>query len=346
MVRTPERPRVALLGGSHWHVPLYLGALADGADVVAVSDPDRPFAEKVAARTGAEPFANWRAALDTHAPDLAFVFVRHSEMATVARELVQRGLPFVIEKPGGLSAREVSEVAALAESAGVPATVPFVQRRGPLAELMEGVGRLDHASFRFLAGPPSRYPRTGSGWLLTPVERGGPLLNLGIHFADLFRYFAAEAIVRVFATTHRRAHGGAVEDHAIACLETEGGASAVVEVGYTFPDSSRKRDAAYYASGSAGFCSVGADGKDLLTGPDGASTARRIDVDSDPLYGRFVEQVLDSYDASFAGMPSLAELSAALEIVDLAYESAERGVPVRGPVGATAGRHGSEGRAL
>jgi hypothetical protein len=94
------------------------------------------------------------------------------------------------------------------------------------------------------------------------------------------------------------------------------------------------------------FFSVAADQTALLTGPDGASTARRIDVDSDPLYGRFVEQVLDSYDASFAGMPSLAELSAALEIVDLAYESAERGVPVRGPVGATAGRHGSEGRAL
>jgi len=48
-----------------------------------------------------------------------------------------------------------------AEAAGVSVAVPFIFRLSDLLKLLETQerpGAVDHASFRFMAGPPGRYP--------------------------------------------------------------------------------------------------------------------------------------------------------------------------------------------
>jgi predicted dehydrogenase len=316
------RPRVAVLEASHWHVPLYLEALAAGADVVAVSDREAARAAQVAARFGAQVFTDWRQAVNTPGLDLVFAFGRHREMPSIARGLIERGVPFVIEKPGGLCADQVADVARLALERGVAASVPLVQRLGPLPDLLARIGPIEHCAFRFLAGPPSRYPRVGCGWMLEASEAGGGcFVNLGIHFVDLFRLVAGEP-VSVVGRVHRDDPSLGVEDHAVALLEAAGGASAVIETGYLFPESPRKREISYYASGTAGFVSVSDDGVATLTDQHGQTTVERVEVDSDPLYALYVSRVLESYSTRFADLPTLDDLHAAMLLVDRVYASA------------------------
>ena len=314
------KPRVAILEASHWHVALYREALAEQADVAVVSDRNLQVATAFAMPFGATACVDWRDAVATPNLDMAFVFGRHREMPEIARALIVRGLPFCIEKPAGLNASQVHEIAKLANDAGVPVTVPFVQRVGPLASLLQKVGRPDHATFRFIAGPPERYVRAGCAWMLDPAEAGGGcFINLGIHFVDLFLQAVAEPVIRVQSALHRRAHNTLVEDHAVVLMETGSGRSAVVETGYLFPDSPRKREVSYYASSSAGYVSVGDDGLATFTDAAGNSFVEQINLDSDPLYNQFAKRVLLGLGDRFRGLPSLFELAAAMEVVDRAY---------------------------
>ncbi|MEJ0071268.1 MAG: Gfo/Idh/MocA family oxidoreductase, partial [Pseudomonadota bacterium] len=70
--------RVALIGVSHWHLPLYLDpvlALPE-AEVVGVSDPTLAVAEAVAARIGCAAYVDYRTLCDRLRPDFVFVLGR------------------------------------------------------------------------------------------------------------------------------------------------------------------------------------------------------------------------------------------------------------------------------
>lgn len=320
------RPRVAILEVSHWHVPIYLGALAECAQVVAVSDRDPGVAGKVATTFGARPYADWRALLEGQNLDLVFAFGRHCEMAEIARNLIERRLPFMIEKPAGISLTEVSQIATLSQQYGVPATTAIVQRIGPLPEWFSRVGELDYAAFRYVAGLPSRYPRAGCAWMLDPAESGGGcLINLSPHYIDIFRRLANEPVTKVVGRMHRRAHGLPIEDHAVIVLETSSGRSALIEVGYIFPDSPRTREMSYCASGANGFVSIADDGTAVFTKATGGSIVEHIDINPEPLYAEFTRRVVASFKTGFAGLPTLSDLEATIAIIERAYASAGTG---------------------
>ncbi|MBI5029486.1 MAG: Gfo/Idh/MocA family oxidoreductase [Chloroflexi bacterium] len=317
------KPRVAILEASHWHVPLYLDALAEQADVVAIADKNSEIVMARANVLGATAYQDWHEAAARPDLDMAFVFGRHSEMPKIARVLIARGLPFCIEKPAGLYSAQVREIAKLADEAHVSVTVPFVQRLGPLAAMLRKIGRPDHATFRFIAGPPERYIRAGCSWMLDPLEAGGGcFINLGIHFVDLFLQAAAEPVIHVHASLHHRTHNTLVEDHAVVIMETMSGRSAIIETGYVFPDSPHKREVSYYAASPTGYLSIGDYGTAAFTDASGHSIVEQIDLDSDPLYSQFASRVLLGLKDGFIGLPTLADLAAAMEIVDRAYAQA------------------------
>jgi predicted dehydrogenase len=317
------RPKVALLEASHWHVPLYVDRLRQAADVVAVSDRNFPAARRVAQALGAQAFTDWRDALATPGLDLVFIFGQHSTMTHVARAVVDLQIPFVLEKPGGVKSSEVATLASLAKRKGVSATVAFVQRVGPLVDVLSKSGRPDHLGFRFFAGPPSRYVAAGSSWILDRDRAGGGcFINLGIHWVDLFTLLVREPIALVESRMHRRVHGLAVEDHAVAVIETASGRSATIEVGYLFPDVPAKRDVNFYASGPGGFVEVHTDGRVVTCAPNGETCVERIDVDSDRLYDLYTSAVIDRLGDGFAGLPTLDDLSDAMAVVSKVYAAA------------------------
>jgi predicted dehydrogenase len=179
--------RTVVLGASHWHVPLYAVAIAEVHSVVGLSDDDPDRVGDLAELWACPVEADWRRLLELPDVELAYVFGPHDRMAHTCRALIERRIPFVVEKPLGTSLEQLQQVRRAAEEARVPATVPLIQRGGPVDSWLAKSGRPVYQRLSFLAGPPERYDRNGNPWMLDPERAGGGCLaNLRPHFAELF----------------------------------------------------------------------------------------------------------------------------------------------------------------
>jgi hypothetical protein len=128
--------RIAVFDVSHWHFPLYIPALTDpGTTVIGISDQEG-FAGPEMARRLDCPLLSRQELLERDF-DFALVFSRHSEMAAVARAVIAKRRPFLIEKPCGLDTSEVAELRrANPDGCRQPATVTslsVLSSVGPIA---------------------------------------------------------------------------------------------------------------------------------------------------------------------------------------------------------------------
>ncbi|MBB4189804.1 putative dehydrogenase, partial [Sinorhizobium terangae] len=162
--------KVALIDTAHWHVPLYLEALEKaGVDVVGVSDPTEKTGPALAKRFNARSFTTCEELISQVRPGVAFVFGKHIDMRKTANFLLDQDIPIAIEKPCGIRSADVRQLSEKASRKNAFVAIPFIFR---LSETMgvfrcaEALGRTDHASFRFIAGPPSRYLQAGNPWML------------------------------------------------------------------------------------------------------------------------------------------------------------------------------------
>ena len=298
-----SRPRAAVLGGGHWHTPLYLAGLERFFDLVTL-EPDRLAPGDV---------------------DIALVLAPHADMPVLVRRALDAGIPILLEKPGGRTLAELTGLADAARAAGVPVTVPLVHRWSPLADALAALDDPVHFTAAYLAGPPSRYPAAASGWMLDPaVAGGGALTNLGPHFIDLFRMLTGAEVTDVQSRITATMHGGEVEDHAALLLGTDDGRTGVLEVGYTTPAHQAKRHAAFTLTSRDGFVSIGPGGEVRTIAADGTVSATVIDIDTDHLYAGFLDRVASRLGDGLAGLPTLDDLVAAMRVVRTAYRHANR----------------------
>jgi predicted dehydrogenase len=319
--------RTVVIGASHWHVPLYAATISEVHSVVGLSDekPDR--VDDLAELWGCPVEADWRPLLGLPDVELAYVFGPHDHMAETCLALIERRIPFVVEKPLGTSLDQLQQVRRAAEEAGVPATVPLIQRGGPADSWLAKAGRPVYQRLSFLAGPPQRYDRNGNPWMLDPERAGGGCLaNLGPHFIDLFLQRSATTAVDVAARLSSALHTGTVEDHATLVLTTSDRREAIVEVGYAFPQSEAKRYCSYSSAGEAGFAAIDTDGSATFTSLDGRTERSTLDVDSDPLHDPFVRQVARTLGEGFRGLPTLGELEDSMRIIWRAYQAHREGL--------------------
>ena len=240
--------RIAAIGVSHWHSlydAAYLRHLAGMPDVqlVGLQDVSAAIAAKRAAALGnPRTFTDYRRMLAETRPDFVIALGRHSEMAEVAHYLLDRGHPFLMEKPMGVSAAEVRGVADKAAATNGFAAVPLFQRYHPFvvrARQMLADGRfgpLSHFYFRANRPTSARYPMWDSPWMLDPAAAGGGCLrNLGTHGLDLFLFLTGEEARVTGAQLGSRALGQPVEDYASVLVRSSSGIMGTVEVGNTVP---------------------------------------------------------------------------------------------------------------
>jgi predicted dehydrogenase len=267
--------RVAVVGVGHYHAayaPYYLDLLKQhGAEIGGLADPDRAVARARAARFGGAAFADYRRMLAETRPDFVLALGRHIDMPEAFRYLVEAGVPFLAEKPWGVDAATVRDLAALAEAKGAWVATPFSMRYSTWAEtarrmLRDGsAGAVSHITFRMIRPGVARYVDQGCEWMLRRREAGGGvLLNLGVHGFDLCRWLTGEEPEIVSSMISSAVFGLEIEDYAAVTLRTPSGIVFHVEVGYTYPAASGADDERKLAASNVLLIEAG-DGVRIVT---------------------------------------------------------------------------------
>lgn len=322
--------RIAAIEVGHWHAvhdAAYLRHLTAMPDVtlVGVQDSDGALARKRAAEAGDPPtFTDYHQMLTETRPDFVLGLGRHRQMAKIAHDLLDRGLPFMMEKPMGISAAEVQSIAEKAARVKGYAAVPLFQRYQPFAVrarqlLAEGrFGPLSHIYVRLNRPAPARYPAWDSAWMLDPAEAGGGCLrNLGPHGLDMFLHLTGEDAQATGAQISTRAHGQRVEDYASVLLRSTTGVLGTVEVGNGFP-----------RVGTDGEWKIA--GRDaILTLKDGVlklATAQGDETtpcpDDEVRYFPAIRDILDAWRRGAAPPISVHDCLRVVRLIDQAYQLA------------------------
>lgn len=231
--------KTCLIEVGHWQASGYAAQLkASPHELAAVSDRDAARAEAFAKQYGARAYADHHEMLARERPDFVMALGRHCGMTRIADDLVEAGVPFLMEKPMGTDWQALARVADKAEAKGLYAGVTLQYRLSPvvreLTQRMEAgrLGRLVSYYFRLFAGGPERYHQWGVPWVLSKRDAGGgPLYNFGSHVIDLFLLFAAEPVTEVQCVKSHRLHGLDVEDFAAVTMTTTSGPIGVAQVG-------------------------------------------------------------------------------------------------------------------
>jgi predicted dehydrogenase len=325
--------RIAAIEVSHWHSlydAAYLSILAGLPDVeiVGLHDPSREVAAGRAAVLGNPPvFTDYREMLARTTPDFVVALGQHRRMAETAHALLDAGVPFLMEKPMGVSAAEVAGIAAKAAARNAFVAVPLPQRYSPFVArarrlLAEGrFGPLSHLYLRLNRPTSARYPAWDSPWMLDPeLAGGGCVRNLGSHCFDLFLLLTGEEASVTAAQLSARALGQRVEDYASVQLRTAGGVLGTIELGNTVPyagsDGELKiagRDAILVSYHDDLLRCITAGGEETTSAPPAA-----------PLYPTAVRDILDHWRRGAPPPVSVHDLVRVVRLIDQAYEMARR----------------------
>ena len=324
--------RVAAIEVSHWHSlydAAYLRILAGMPDVevVGLHDPSPEVAATRAAALGHPPvFTDYRQMLDKTRPDFVGALGQHARMARTAHDLLDRGVPFMMEKPMGLNADEVQGIADKAAATRAFVAVPLPQRYSPFAArarrmLDDGrFGPLSHLYLRLNRPTSARYPAWNSPWMLDPALAGGGCLrNLGSHCFDLFVVLTGEDATVTAAQLSARALGQRVEDYASVQLRTTSGVLGTIELGNTVPyagsDGEFKvagRDAILVGYHDDTLRVITAGGEESVSAPP-----------AEPLYPTALRDILDHWRRGAPPPVSVHDLVRVVRLIDQAYERAE-----------------------
>jgi predicted dehydrogenase len=349
MLASPPRPlRVGLLGyglgGRVFHAPLITACPGLELAAVVTRSPERRAQLAAACPRAAaldSPDQLWARAAEL---DLAVVATPNRSHVPLARAALAAGLPVVIDKPIAPTAAEARALIAFAQGRGLLCTVfqnrrwdgDFLTVRKLVAE--GALGPVRRFESRFERWSPA--PRPGWRESGDPAEAGGQLYDLGAHLIDQALQLLGP-VRAVYAELDRRRPGVTTDDDAFVALTHTSGARShlwmskvAAQRGPRFRvlgeraaftkhglDGQEPALAAGVVPGSSGW---GAEPPECwgLIGEDGA---RRAVATQPGCYQRFYEAVAAAVRSG--GPPPIdpEDAAAALDVIEAARASAERG---------------------
>lgn len=226
-------------------MPLYVNGLGN-MNVVAVSDECEEIAKQYSEKLGCSWYTDYLQLVANEKPDFVFAFAPHCKMKELSLYLIEQNIPFSMEKPMGLSSAEVEKIATAAEKNHSFIAIPFVWRYSDtVQQLKEQIlnTQIRHLSFKFVAGPPSRYLATSRWMLSKQTAGGGCMTNLGPHFLDMALYLTDAYQAEVLSSLYQYGKEYDIELYASSMLKLSTGASLLLETGYAYPmDEQFKRE--------------------------------------------------------------------------------------------------------
>jgi predicted dehydrogenase len=161
--------------------------------------------------------------------DVVMVATPHHVLAEISRKAVEAGKHVLVEKPCGVNAKEIAQVAEAAAKSGVSYLAGYSFRYIPswykVFELIqEGVIGEIQAVMGFYSFVPMN-----QGWASRPETGGGPLLFIGSHLIDQVLWYMQDDPVEVFANVRTR-HDTQVDETSAFQINFAKGATAQLMV--------------------------------------------------------------------------------------------------------------------
>ena len=203
------------------------------ADLVGVADTDAAAAQRVAAKFGTKAYSDYRQLLDIAKPDAVTLAVPTVHHHAIALELIERGIPLLIEKPIAFSVEEGQAIIAAAHAAEVPLFIGHIERFNPAVialkkHLAQGdLGRV----FQIDAHRQGPFPAR--------INDVGVVIDLAVHDLDIMRYITGSEVVRAYAETERRIHSEH-EDLLTALVRLADGAVGTLTINWLTPTKIRE----------------------------------------------------------------------------------------------------------
>lgn len=189
-----DRLRLGLIGAG-WITPMHLDALdrLGRTTLVGVASARLASAEATAAPRGAKAYDEVERMLDETRPEIVYVAVPPNVSIATCEAVVERGIPFLVEKP--LAAMDADGPPRIAEAIarkGLVVTVGYHLRS--LEQLPEVQARLAANPARLVTGRWTDATPAPAWWLRSAVG-GGQVIEQITHLYDLSRHLVGEATV-------------------------------------------------------------------------------------------------------------------------------------------------------
>ena len=243
--------RLGLAGGGRMG-RFHMESLLAGGDVrvVSVAEPSAAARAEIEG-PGVSVHATIGAMLDAGGIDGVLVAVPSPLHVGVVREIADRGLPILCEKPCGVTAAMAREALGIAEAAGVVLQIAYWRRFVPSLQTLRSkiasgaLGGLYHLDAQQWDGaPPAAAFRATSG---------GVYVDMMVHELDQIRWLSGQDYVEVRALASRVEEEPVPGDAecATALFRLSGGTTATATAGRRYPGGDSIRVMAYGTSDAA-----------------------------------------------------------------------------------------------
>ena len=207
------------------------------SELSVVFDPQRDWADRVAAETGAVVARSWEEVVEDPGLEIIVVSTTHESLAPLSAAALNAGKHVLCEKPVGRNPDEVRSVLTAAQTSQRCLKAGYNHRYHPaIAKVVEVVKEGGLGSLTFLRGRYGHGGRPGYDreWRADPERSGGgELLDQGAHLVDLFHWIMGDfdSVTGTIATMVWDM--APQEDNAFGLFQTAEGQTAVLHVSWT-----------------------------------------------------------------------------------------------------------------
>ncbi|TLS49736.1 Gfo/Idh/MocA family oxidoreductase [Paenibacillus antri] len=220
------------IAGTGWFSKVHADKLTktDGVRVAAILGTTKEKAETMAAGfDAARGYASMQDMLDGEKLDAVYLCVPPMAHGDMERQLIERGIPFLVEKPLGIDAALPKELLGRIRDKGLITSVGYHFRYRTISERLRAIlaeRTVGMATGGWMGGMP------GVPWWRSMGGSGGQFVEQTTHLVDLLRYVAGE-VDEVYAAygsraMHKTHENVTVPDVGSVVLKLSGGAVATI----------------------------------------------------------------------------------------------------------------------
>ncbi len=205
----------------------------EDVELVAVADPRREVAQKVAERCRARAYVDYREMLNNEDLDAVSIAVPTSLHWEVGLCALGKGIHVLMEKPLASSEQEANELIECAKKNQAKLMVGHIERFNPAVSELKSrlekgeLGEIYKIDVQRIGPFPSR---------ITDV---GVITDLSVHDLDIIDYLINDQPERIYAETQQKLHPGS-EDSVTALIKDRQGVLAVLNINYLSPTKTRQ----------------------------------------------------------------------------------------------------------